>query len=114
MTKRQAGEPLPDARDPVLTVREKDPCPDIPAALLSSEHIKEYFEKTNMIKEFYPERVKSASYEMNAARIIRWDDKENLIVNEKKRRKRSYPLSSQLHCFRASRRIFLSPVLYRS
>lgn len=84
MTKRQAGEPLPDARDPVLTVREKDPCPDIPAALLSSEHIKEYFEKTNMIKEFYPERVKSASYEMNAARIIRWDDKENLIVNEKK------------------------------
>ncbi|MCK1619143.1 hypothetical protein IVA96_21640 [Bradyrhizobium sp. 159] len=54
-----------------------DPFPDIPPALLSSEHIKAYVRQTGMIHPFDDDkgRLKSASYEVNAGgRFIYWDE----------------------------------------
>jgi deoxycytidine triphosphate deaminase len=60
-----------------------DPFPDIPPALLSSEHIKAYTKQTSMIHPFYEQRdrLKSASYEINpGGQFIYWDDKGNKIT----------------------------------
>lgn len=54
-----------------------DPFPRIPPALLSSEHIKKYVRQTGMIFPFddKPERLKSASYEVNpGGQFIYWDE----------------------------------------
>ena len=54
-----------------------DPFPDIPPALLSSEHIKAYVRQTGMVHPFVDDsnRLKSASYEVNAGgRFIYWDE----------------------------------------
>ena len=53
-----------------------DPFPDIPPALLSSEHIKAYVRQTGMIYPFRDDRdsLKSASYEVKPGRqFIYWD-----------------------------------------
>jgi hypothetical protein len=60
-----------------------DPFPEIPPALLSSEHIKAYVRETGMIYPFRDdrERLKSASYEVNAGgQFIYWDEKGNKIA----------------------------------
>ena len=64
--------------------REEDPFPDIPAALLSSEHISDYVRVAGMLHPFYPTegRLKPASYEARAKRFIRWDDKGRKIITE--------------------------------
>jgi deoxycytidine triphosphate deaminase len=57
--------------------RDLDPFPDIPRALLSSEHIKAYVRETGMIFPFNdaPDRLKSASYEVSAGgQFIYWDE----------------------------------------
>jgi deoxycytidine triphosphate deaminase len=57
--------------------RNIDPFPVIPAALLSSEHIKAYAKQTSMIHPFCErrDRLKSASYEINPGGLfIYWDD----------------------------------------
>jgi hypothetical protein len=48
--------------------RNKDPFPNIPPALLSSEHVKAYVREIGMIHPFNPadESLKSASYEVRA------------------------------------------------
>lgn len=54
-----------------------DPFPDIPPALLSSEHIKAYVRETGMIYPFRDDstRLKSASYEVSAGgNFIYWDE----------------------------------------
>lgn len=64
--------------------RNDDPCPHIPRALLSREHIMEYVRATGMLFPFYPDeaRLKSASYEANPKLFIRWDSKERKIVTD--------------------------------
>jgi deoxycytidine triphosphate deaminase len=62
---------------------DADPFPNIPPALLSSEHIKDYVRQTGMIHPFDDNsgRLKSASYEVNAGgQFIRWDENGNKIV----------------------------------
>jgi deoxycytidine triphosphate deaminase len=57
--------------------RDLDPFPEIPPALLSSEHIKAYVRETGMIFPFRDDqgRLKSASYEVNAGgQFIYWDE----------------------------------------
>jgi deoxycytidine triphosphate deaminase len=56
---------------------DRDPFPDIPPALLSSEHIKAYVRQTGMIFPFKDDdgRLKSASYEVNpGGQFIYWDE----------------------------------------
>ena len=58
--------------------RVHDPFPEIPQALLSSEHIKAYVRQTAMIYPFDekdPNRLKSASYEIKPGKqFILWDE----------------------------------------
>jgi deoxycytidine triphosphate deaminase len=77
--------------------REHDPFPEIPAALLSSEHIADYVQATGMLWPFYPdkERLKSASYEARAQRFIRWDiDGRKIITDLTKEAKYVLPENS--------------------
>jgi deoxycytidine triphosphate deaminase len=65
--------------------RDVDPFPDIPRALLSSEHIKAYVRQTGMIHPFDDdqklEALKSASYEVRAGgQFIYWDKDEEQVV----------------------------------
>jgi deoxycytidine triphosphate deaminase len=73
--------------------RTIDPFPDLPPALLSSEHICDYVRVTGLIHPFYPthDRLKSASYEARPKRFIRWDNDGRKIVTELKERE-SYEL----------------------
>jgi deoxycytidine triphosphate deaminase len=60
-----------------------DPFPDIPPALLSSEHIKAYVRETGLIFPFRddPGRLKSASYEVCAGgQFIYWDEDGKKII----------------------------------
>jgi deoxycytidine triphosphate deaminase len=84
-------EPQPDERSPAEAkyancpdeaerrsgkYRAADPFPDIPRALLSSEHIKAYVRETGMIHPFDdgPGALKAASYEVRAwGKFIYWD-----------------------------------------
>jgi hypothetical protein len=63
--------------------KDLDPFPDIPPALLSSEHLRSYVRETGMIHPFDDEfgRLKSASYEVNAGgQFIYWDTAGKKIV----------------------------------
>jgi hypothetical protein len=56
--------------------KSKDPFPDIPPALLNSADIEDYVRETGMIYPFYPEDLKSASYEARLqGKCIYWDEK---------------------------------------
>ena len=62
------------------TYRNIDPFPTIEAALLNTADIADYVRETGMICPFNPEKLRSASYEMNlGGEILFWDenDKEN-------------------------------------
>ena len=63
-----------------------DPFPDVPPALLSSEHVSDYARVTGLIHPFYPTegRLKPASYEARAKRFIRWDDDGRKIITDVK------------------------------
>jgi deoxycytidine triphosphate deaminase len=63
-----------------------DPFPDLPPALLSSEHVSDYVRVTGLIHPFYPtaDRLKPASYEARAQRFIRWDDEGRKIITDVK------------------------------
>jgi deoxycytidine triphosphate deaminase len=63
-----------------------DPFPDLPPALLSSEHVSDYVRVTGLIHPFYPtaDRLKPASYEARAQRFIRWDDDGRKIITDVK------------------------------
>jgi len=64
--------------------RDVDPFPNLPPALLSSEHIADYVRVTGMLHPFFPDgdRLKPASYEARARRFIRWDDEGRKIVKD--------------------------------
>jgi deoxycytidine triphosphate deaminase len=64
--------------------RTVDPFPELPPALLSSEHILDYVRVTAMIHPFYSTavRLKSASYEVFPKRFIRWDDDGSRLVED--------------------------------
>ena len=66
--------------------KERDPFPDLPAALLSSEHVSDYVRVTGLLHPFYPteDRLKPASYEARAQRFIRWDDDGRKIITDVK------------------------------
>jgi hypothetical protein len=66
--------------------RELDPFPDLPAALLSSEHVSDYVRVTGLLHPFCPteDRLKPASYEVRAQRFIRWDDDGRKIITDVK------------------------------
>jgi deoxycytidine triphosphate deaminase len=53
-----------EAAERFRTWRERDPFPDVPAALLNNADIVDYVSHTAMIYPFYPERLKPASYEI--------------------------------------------------
>jgi len=65
--------------------RTIDPFPDIPRALLSSEHVMDYIRVTGMLHpvDFSRERgrLKAASYEaLPGKKFIRWDDKGQKVI----------------------------------
>jgi deoxycytidine triphosphate deaminase len=65
--------------------RDTDPFPQIPAALLSSEHIKAYAKQTSMIHPVHEQRdrLKSASYEINPGGLfIYWDETGKKITQK--------------------------------
>jgi deoxycytidine triphosphate deaminase len=64
--------------------RSVDPFPEVPPALLSSEHISDYVRVTGMLHPFYPaaDRLKSASYEARPRRFVRWDNEGRKIVTD--------------------------------
>lgn len=54
-----------------------DPFPDIPPALLNSADIDDYVRATGMIWPYYPDKLKSASYEAQIGKLaIFWKDGE--------------------------------------
>lgn len=54
---------------------KEDPLPSVPCALLSSAEIYDYARITGMLFPFYPELLKSASYEVFlGGEVISWDD----------------------------------------
>lgn len=66
--------------------RSEDPFPELPAALLSSEHIQAYVRQTGMLHPFFPKPdgpLKAASYEINpGGRFIYWDPRtKKKIIN---------------------------------
>jgi deoxycytidine triphosphate deaminase len=77
--------------------RELDPFPDIPPALLSSEHISDYVRVTGLLCPFEPSEdgLKAASYEVRASCFIRWDnDGRKTITAVKKGDKYELPENS--------------------
>ena len=69
-TKDEAKSRAKDAAD-------KDPFPEVPAALLSSEHIQAYVRQTAMLFPFHPDEgaLKAASYEIKPGGFfVRWDE----------------------------------------
>jgi deoxycytidine triphosphate deaminase len=68
---------LPEAKARSEKYRDRDPFPNIPRALLSSEHIKAYVREIGMIHPFHDgkDSLKSASYEVGAGgRFIFWTE----------------------------------------
>jgi deoxycytidine triphosphate deaminase len=79
--------------------RETDPFErEIPRALLSKDHIREYVRVTGMLCPFYPDeehRLKAASYEAWPVRFIRWDEDGRKHIDEvstQNYKKRGYEL----------------------
>jgi deoxycytidine triphosphate deaminase len=67
--------------------KEKDPFPDIDAALLNSADIQDYVNTTGMVDPFYEKDLKSGSYEAKIKGICKeWDengkDKETFLRKE--------------------------------
>lgn len=61
----------------------KDPFPEIPAALLNSADIYDYIRVTGMIWPFYPEKLKSASYPIAIlGKVVYWDKKGEMKSKE--------------------------------
>jgi deoxycytidine triphosphate deaminase len=53
----------------------EDPLPSVPCSLLSSAEIHDYARITGMLHPFFPDRLKSASYEAHVGgALIRWDE----------------------------------------
>jgi deoxycytidine triphosphate deaminase len=68
---------LPEARARSRKYRDIDPFPNIPRALLSSEHVRAYVRETGMIHPFNDgqDSLKSASYEVSAGgQFIYWGE----------------------------------------
>ena len=75
-----------EAKNRAKFFKTLDPFPDLPPALLSSEHVSDYVRVTGLIHPFCPtdDRLKPASYEARAQRFIRWDDDGRKIITEVK------------------------------
>ncbi len=71
-------------KERIARFRSVDPYPEIPAALLSSEHIKAYVRQTAMVHKFDHQtrgKLKAASYEINPGKkFIYWDPSSKLKV----------------------------------
>ncbi len=66
--------------------KKSDPFPQIAPALLNSADISDYIAKTGMIYPYYPDKLKSASYEVNLlGQITEWDDKGKKIEHTLKK-----------------------------
>ena len=65
--------------------RDLDPFGDnIPKALLSKEHIRDYVRVTGMLCPFFPDedgRLKAASYEAWPSRFIRWNEAGQKLID---------------------------------
>jgi deoxycytidine triphosphate deaminase len=79
-----ANDDVDEAKSRAEFFKTLDPFPDLPAALLSSEHVSDYVRVTGLIHPFYPtdDRLKPASYEARAQRFIRWDDDGRKIITD--------------------------------
>ena len=63
-----------EAKSRAEIFKKKDPFPSVQQALLSSSNISDYVRVTAMLHPFYPESLKSASYEAHpAGKFIMWD-----------------------------------------
>ena len=65
--------------------RDDDPFPDVPRALLSQDHIRDYVRVTGMLCPFYAtneKRSKAASYEAWPTRFIYWNDLGHKIIDD--------------------------------
>lgn len=74
-----------DAASRAKEWRGEDPFDEIPRALLSKDHIKEYVRVTGMLCPFQfdsDERLKAASYEAWPKRFIWWNEKGQKIIDE--------------------------------
>jgi deoxycytidine triphosphate deaminase len=73
-----------EAKNRAAFFREHDPFPNIPAALLSSEHVSDYVRVTGLLHPFdpSPDRLKAASYEARAQRFIRWEEDGRKIITD--------------------------------
>ncbi len=67
-----------EAEDRYKLWKSKDPFPKIQPALLNSADIYDYVKITGMLCPFYPEKLKSASYEVALmGKVIYWDESGN-------------------------------------
>lgn len=74
MTKIDFATTESEANDRAKEYLNKDPFPSCPRALLSSAEIHDYARVTAMLHPFYPDALKSASYQARiGGEFIRWD-----------------------------------------
>jgi deoxycytidine triphosphate deaminase len=67
-----------DARDRAAQWASVDPFPSVPNSLLSSAEVHDYARVTGMLNPFFPEGLKSASYETHiGGAAIWWDQRGN-------------------------------------
>lgn len=65
-----------DAAERATLYVAQDPLPLVPCSLLSSAEIHDYARITGMLYPFFPDRLKSASYEAHiGGAFIRWDER---------------------------------------
>ena len=75
-----------EAAEWAAAFRNVDPFKSIPPALLSSAEIYDYVRDTGMLHPFFPDDLKSASYEAHlGGRFIMWDEMGNRIDKQIKR-----------------------------
>jgi len=81
----QYADSLEEAKKRAEQYRDSDPYPEIPCALLSSEHIQLYVGATGMLWRFHPDerqgRLKGASYEIRPGeQFIRWENGRKIVT----------------------------------
>jgi deoxycytidine triphosphate deaminase len=67
-----------DAADRAKTFVDRDPLPSVPCSLLSSAEIHDYARITAMLSPFFPDALKSASYEAHVGGEFIWWDGQGL------------------------------------
>lgn len=69
-----------EARARADLYRQVDPFPEVKQALLSSAEITDYVRETAMLFPFYPDALKSASYQANiGGQLVYWNEDKNRV-----------------------------------